>query len=135
MTGIIDSKLGETVERRAQASNMMASRPSTDPPPRPEKGDILLVIRGSPSQCRSICIYLAIVTSCRSLSKSHAHSLTRHDSVDDFQARSSDELSLIKGDHVELVERDDEFGDGWFLGRHLANGNSGLFPEGISLTP
>lgn len=47
-----------------------------------------------------------------------------------FQARSSDELSLGKGDKVELLERDDEFGDGWFLGKHLGNGNSGLFPEG-----
>ena len=52
--------------------------------------------------------------------------------IDDFQARSSDELTLHKGDRVELTERDDEFGDGWFLGRHLVNGNSGLFPEGMS---
>lgn len=51
--------------------------------------------------------------------------------LDDFQARSSDELSLAKGDRVELLERDDEFGDGWFLGKHLANGLSGLFPEGM----
>lgn len=50
--------------------------------------------------------------------------------ADDFTARSSDELTLAKGDRVELVERDDEFGDGWFLGKHLVNGNSGLFPEG-----
>ncbi|KAJ8107032.1 hypothetical protein ONZ43_g6863 [Nemania bipapillata] len=50
--------------------------------------------------------------------------------IHDFQARSSDELSLAKGDRVELIERDDEFGDGWFLGRHLVNGNNGLFPEG-----
>ncbi|KAF7552635.1 hypothetical protein G7046_g7350 [Stylonectria norvegica] len=49
--------------------------------------------------------------------------------IHDFQARSSDELSLVKGDRVELVERDDEFGDGWFLGRHLINSNTGLFPE------
>ncbi|KAM5352200.1 hypothetical protein ACJ41O_004923 [Fusarium nematophilum] len=49
--------------------------------------------------------------------------------IHDFQARSSDELSLAKGDRVELIERDDEFGDGWFLGRHLANHNTGLFPE------
>ncbi|KAG5982603.1 hypothetical protein E4U55_001670 [Claviceps digitariae] len=49
--------------------------------------------------------------------------------IHDFQARSSDELSLSKGDRVELLERDDEFGDGWFLGRHLVNGNTGLFPE------
>jgi hypothetical protein len=37
---------------------------------------------------------------------------------------------LLKGDRVELIERDDDFGDGWYLGRHLINGNSGLFPEG-----
>jgi hypothetical protein len=50
--------------------------------------------------------------------------------LDDFTARSLDELSLSKGDRVELVERDDEFGDGWYLGKHLMNGNTGLFPEG-----
>lgn len=50
--------------------------------------------------------------------------------LDDFSARSSDELSLSKGDRVELIERDDEFGDGWYLGRSLVNGSSGLFPEG-----
>lgn len=49
---------------------------------------------------------------------------------DDFSARSSDELTLSKGDRVELIERDDDFGDGWYLGRHLTNGTSGLFPEG-----
>lgn len=53
--------------------------------------------------------------------------------VDDFSARSSDELSLTKGDRVELIERDDDFGDGWYLGRHLVNGSSGLFPEGICI--
>lgn len=50
-------------------------------------------------------------------------------SIDEFQARSSDELTFVKGDHLELIERDDEFGDGWYLGRHLGNGNTGLFPE------
>ncbi|KAK3308993.1 uncharacterized protein B0T15DRAFT_391235 [Chaetomium strumarium] len=49
--------------------------------------------------------------------------------IHDFQARSSDELTLAKGDRVELLERDDEFGDGWFLGKHTVNGNIGLFPE------
>ncbi|ORY62997.1 uncharacterized protein BCR38DRAFT_344955 [Pseudomassariella vexata] len=70
----------------------MAARTGADFQPRPEVGDMLVVIH-------------------------------------DFIARSSDELSLAKGDRVELIERDDEFGDGWFLGRHMANGNSGLFPE------
>ncbi|KXT05618.1 hypothetical protein AC578_5623 [Pseudocercospora eumusae] len=50
--------------------------------------------------------------------------------VHDFVARSPDELSLAKGDRIELIERDDDFGDGWFLGQHMTNGNSGLFPEG-----
>jgi len=53
--------------------------------------------------------------------------------IHDFLARSADELSLAKGDRIELIERDDDFGDGWFLGRHLSNGNTGLFPEGWSL--
>ena len=50
--------------------------------------------------------------------------------IDDFEARSSDELSLSKGDKIELIERDDEFGDGWYLGKHGKNGKTGLFPEG-----
>ncbi|KAG0652919.1 boi2 [Hyphodiscus hymeniophilus] len=70
----------------------MATTLSTDPPGRPEAGQILIVIH-------------------------------------DFSARSSDELTLSKGDRVELIERDDDFGDGWYLGRHLTNGASGLFPE------
>lgn len=50
--------------------------------------------------------------------------------IDDFEARSPDELSLAKGDRIELIERDDDFGDGWYLGRHMVNGKTGLFPEG-----
>ncbi|KAK0311881.1 polar growth protein [Friedmanniomyces endolithicus] len=54
--------------------------------------------------------------------------------IHDFIARSTDELSLAKGDRIELIERDDDFGDGWFLGRHLGNGGTGLFPE-VYTTP
>lgn len=54
--------------------------------------------------------------------------------VHDFIARSPDELSLAKGDRIELIERDDDFGDGWFLGRHMTNGSTGLFPE-VYTTP
>ena len=32
----------------------------------------------------------------------------------DFIARSPDELDLKKGSKVELLERDDEYGDGWY---------------------
>ena len=53
-------------------------------------------------------------------------------STDDFEARSSDELSLTKGERIELIERDDDFGDGWYLGKHTQSGKTGLFPEGES---
>lgn len=56
-------------------------------------------------------------------------------STDEFQARSPDELSLARGDRIELIERDDDFGDGWFLGRNTENGDSGLFPEGTLYRP
>lgn len=52
--------------------------------------------------------------------------------IDDFEARSPDELSLQKGERIELIERDDDFGDGWYLGKHVQNGRVGLFPEGTS---
>ena len=50
--------------------------------------------------------------------------------IHDFVARSDDELSLAKGDRIELIEKDDDFGDGWFLGRHMGNARTGLFPQG-----
>jgi len=61
------------------------------------------------------------------------NALTPTGAPDDFQARSPDELSLAKGDRIELIERDDDFGDGWFLGKHLQNMMTGLFPEGGNL--
>ena len=36
---------------------------------------------------------------------------------------------MRKGDRIELVELDDGFGDGSFMGRHIAHGVSGLFPQ------
>ena len=48
--------------------------------------------------------------------------------VHDFDARSSDELTLRRGDRITLVELDDGFGDGWYLGKHLGSGGTGLFP-------
>ena len=53
---------------------------------------------------------------------------------DDFEARSPDELSLRKGERIQLIERDDDFGDGWYLGKHIQNGKTGLFPEGEIFT-
>lgn len=54
--------------------------------------------------------------------------------ADEFAARSPDEITLVKGDRVELIEKDDDFGDGWYLGKHLQSGNTGLFPEGARPT-
>ncbi|KAH0835320.1 hypothetical protein AYO21_01542 [Fonsecaea monophora] len=48
--------------------------------------------------------------------------------LDDFDARSADELTLRKTDQIELVELDDGFGDGWYLGKHLGTRTTGLFP-------
>lgn len=48
--------------------------------------------------------------------------------IRDFVARSSDEISLAKGDRVVLVERDTKYNDGWFIGQHTTNGRVGLFP-------
>ncbi|KAK3114413.1 polar growth protein [Teratosphaeriaceae sp. CCFEE 6253] len=71
-------------------------------------------------------------------SRNGAHNTTTRGgmllAIHDFIARSVDELSLAKGDRIELIERDDDFGDGWFLGRHLGNGGTGLFPE-VYTTP
>ncbi|KAF2820455.1 polarized growth protein Boi2 [Ophiobolus disseminans] len=49
--------------------------------------------------------------------------------VHEFLARSPDELNLRRGDRIELIERDDDFGDGWFLGKNTETGENGLFPE------
>ena len=38
---------------------------------------------------------------------------------------------MRRGDRIELIERDDDFGDGWFLGKNTETGENGLFPEGM----
>ncbi|KAF7615966.1 hypothetical protein F9C07_2072960 [Aspergillus flavus] len=48
--------------------------------------------------------------------------------VHDFEARGPDELNLRRGEKIELVELDDGFGDGWYLGKDLNTGTQGLFP-------
>ncbi|RMZ77769.1 hypothetical protein DV737_g4188, partial [Chaetothyriales sp. CBS 132003] len=50
--------------------------------------------------------------------------------VHDFDARSPDELTLRKAERLQLLELDDGFGDGWYLGRHLSRDATGLFPGG-----
>ncbi|KAL2812869.1 hypothetical protein BJX63DRAFT_421574 [Aspergillus granulosus] len=48
--------------------------------------------------------------------------------VHDFAARGDDELTLRRGEKIELVELDDGFGDGWYLGKDVQTGVTGLFP-------
>lgn len=55
---------------------------------------------------------------------------TDYSFADDFNARSADELTLSKSDRIELIELDEGFGDGWYLGKHLGRGITGLFPGG-----
>lgn len=50
--------------------------------------------------------------------------------VDNFDARGDDELTLRPGDKIELIELDEGFGDGWYLGKHTVNERTGLFPGG-----
>lgn len=54
--------------------------------------------------------------------------------TDRFESRSLDELSIEKGDRIELIELDGEFGDEWFLGRNIESGATGLFPGGKLLS-
>ncbi|KAK9326339.1 hypothetical protein V1517DRAFT_311488 [Lipomyces orientalis] len=48
--------------------------------------------------------------------------------VHDFNRRTVDELTLRKGDRIEVLETDDGFSDGWYMGRNLITNRTGLFP-------
>jgi len=110
--------------------------PSRPDQPRPEPGQILIVIRKSAAVVLHLSVWhVGVSTSLTCFASESAQSILIESPTDDFSARSSDELSLSKGDRVELIERDDDFGDGWYLGRHLTNGTSGLFPEGGIVKP
>lgn len=97
---------------------MALQQPQTSPNRKQEAlqpGDVLVVIRKLAAMIET-------------------YSLTKMLRTDDFDARSADELTLRKTERVELVELDDGFGDGWYLGRHLTRGSTGLFPGGTSFT-
>jgi hypothetical protein len=52
-----------------------------------------------------------------------------------FHAENADELSFDAGGWVDVLEKDDEFGDGWWKGRRVgeATGEGGLFPASYVL--
>jgi hypothetical protein len=35
--------------------------------------------------------------------------------IHDFKARSEDEISVRKGDRIEVIENDHGYGDGWYI--------------------
>ncbi|KAL7747098.1 hypothetical protein RI367_007594 [Sorochytrium milnesiophthora] len=51
--------------------------------------------------------------------------------VHDFDAEDTDEISFKAGDVITVLEKDDEFGDGWWMGR-TTEGNIGLFPANFT---
>lgn len=46
----------------------------------------------------------------------------------EFVASASDELSLRLDDRIEIIEKDELYGDGWWKGTN-DNGQSGIFPK------
>ncbi|KAI0065849.1 hypothetical protein BV25DRAFT_1913283 [Artomyces pyxidatus] len=46
----------------------------------------------------------------------------------DFQPENDDEVPFRAGERIEVVEKDDLYGDGWWQGRNLS-GKVGLFPK------
>ncbi|TBU45202.1 hypothetical protein BD309DRAFT_989737 [Dichomitus squalens] len=53
----------------------------------------------------------------------------------DFAPENPDEVPFKVGDRIEVIEKDDMYGDGWWQGRNPA-GQSGLFPQSYtSSTP
>ncbi|KAF8626727.1 hypothetical protein AX17_006493 [Amanita inopinata Kibby_2008] len=46
----------------------------------------------------------------------------------DFVPENEDEIPFRAGDRIEVIEKDDLYGDGWWQGRNL-EGNVGLFPQ------
>ncbi|KAG9021654.1 polar growth protein, partial [Tulasnella sp. UAMH 9824] len=51
----------------------------------------------------------------------------------DFSPEHEDEISFRAGDRIEIVEKDDQYGDGWWQGR-TPDGQVGLFPQAYTTT-
>ncbi|KAK4052151.1 hypothetical protein OIV83_002446 [Microbotryomycetes sp. JL201] len=45
-----------------------------------------------------------------------------------FEAENSDELSFRRGERIIVLQRDEDFGDGWYEGKN-EKGEQGLFPQ------
>ncbi|KAK0543724.1 hypothetical protein OC845_005977 [Tilletia horrida] len=51
----------------------------------------------------------------------------------DFEAEQPDEVSFKAGEQITVIEKDDEFSDGWYTGRN-ESGAQGLFPFAYTTT-
>jgi hypothetical protein len=111
----------------------MAYRYRPELPKAAQTGDTLLVVRESLPPCGLVLPFGPITCFMLLYPHTRLNGLTCFCVPDDFEARSGDELNLAKGDRVELMELDDGFGDGWYLGKSLASGVTGLFPGGNML--
>ncbi|CCK68665.1 Boi1p KNAG_0B02230 [Huiozyma naganishii CBS 8797] len=50
--------------------------------------------------------------------------------INRYAKRMEDELDLVPGDRIEVLEADELYGDGWYTGKNLSRGSQvGLFPE------
>ncbi|GAA5924019.1 uncharacterized protein JCM15063_005526 [Sporobolomyces koalae] len=50
-----------------------------------------------------------------------------------FEAENDDELAFEAGERIVVLERDDQYGDGWYQGRN-PRGEIGLFPQSYTST-
>lgn len=54
--------------------------------------------------------------------------------IHDFNNRSEDELTFVSGEQIQVIENDFEFKDGWYIGKRLITGATGLFPRVFAST-
>lgn len=50
----------------------------------------------------------------------------------DFEPQNDDEIAFVAGERIEVLEKDDAYGDGWWTGRNLA-GHTGIFPKDYTM--
>ncbi|SMN20593.1 similar to Saccharomyces cerevisiae YER114C BOI2 Protein implicated in polar growth, functionally redundant with Boi1p [Maudiozyma saulgeensis] len=46
-----------------------------------------------------------------------------------YSRRMDDEITIKPGNKIEVITNDEEFNDGWYVGRNIETGQEGLFPR------
>lgn len=46
-----------------------------------------------------------------------------------YSRRMDDEITIKPGDRIQIITNDEEFNDGWYVGRNLETSKEGLFPK------